>query len=63
MVAFLHSNVKKHPGSTELLIQVQDVETQMITKLKSHHMKIEVNDELIQFLQDNDVVNYRLEVT
>ena len=61
MVQFLQDNFKKHPGNTEVYIQVVDEEQDMLTKLKSHHVKIEMNDALIQYLQENDKIQYLLE--
>ena len=61
-VDFLKTNVKKYPGNTELLFQVVDEERQMVTKLKTHNIKLEVNDELVQYMQQNDALKYSLEV-
>ena len=61
-VDFLKTNVKKYPGNTELLFQVVDEERQMVTKLKTHNIKLEVNDELVQYIQQNDALKYSLEV-
>ncbi|RYZ31290.1 MAG: hypothetical protein EOP49_39210, partial [Sphingobacteriales bacterium] len=63
LVAFLQENFKRYTGNTEVFIQVVDDETEQITKLKSQHLKIEVNEELIQFLQGTDLVRYTLETT
>lgn len=62
-VSFMAENVKTHPGNTELLLQIVDEEG-MTVKLKSHNMKIEVSDELIQYLQLEEAsIRYSLEVT
>jgi DNA polymerase-3 subunit alpha len=62
MVSFLQQNIKTHPGNTDFLMQVLDEETQMGTKLKSSNQKIEINDELTNFLLAHDFINYKLEV-
>jgi DNA polymerase III subunit alpha len=62
LVEFLQTNVKNHPGNTELLIQVFDELDEMSTKLKTHSQKIEINDELVNFLAENDFARYSLEV-
>ena len=63
LVNFLEDNLKSHPGNTELLMQISDAETNMIAKLKSFNMKLEINDELVHFLQSNEDVKYSLEIT
>jgi DNA polymerase-3 subunit alpha len=62
MVSFLTQNVKMHPGNTELLLQIADHEENMFVKLKSFNLKVEVNDALVQYLNDNDIIKYSLEV-
>ncbi|MBS1774147.1 MAG: DNA polymerase III subunit alpha [Bacteroidetes bacterium] len=62
-IAFLVDNFKGHPGNTEVNIQVMDEESGMVTKLKTTNMKLEVNDELVQFLQANDSIKLSLEVS
>jgi hypothetical protein len=63
LVDFVNSNVKKYPGNTELLFQVIDEEKQRVTKLKTHNFKLEVNDELVQFMQERETLQYSLELT
>jgi len=60
---FMESNVKKYPGTTELIITVKDTETEMAVRLKTQNRKIEVNDELIHFLQEHEEIRYVLEKT
>lgn len=62
MVAFLQDNLKRYPGSTEVLFQVVDQTAQMGIKLKTLNMRLEINDELIQFLQGHEDIKYSLEV-
>ncbi len=61
-VSFLEDNVKKHPGNTELVLQVVDEVEKMMVKLKSHNQKLEINDELLDFLKAKDQIQYQLEV-
>jgi len=61
-VSFIAQNVKQNPGSTELFIQVQDDTTGMSTKLKTHNMKLQLNDEFVHFLQEHEEIRYLLEV-
>jgi DNA polymerase-3 subunit alpha len=62
LVNFLQNNVKSHPGNTELLLQVTDTLSGMTARLKSFNMKLELNDELVHFLQSNEDVKYSLEI-
>ncbi len=62
-VEFIVENTKKYPGNTELIFQIADETAQMLTKLKSHHIKIEVNDELVQFMLSKEMLKYSLETT
>ena len=50
---FLEANIKKYPGTTELVLHISDWNG-MEVRLKSQQKKIEVNDELIQFLQAHE---------
>ncbi len=61
MVAFLMDNIKCHPGKTELIIQVEDLSTDMTTRLKTHSTKFEINDAFVQFLQMSDI-QYNVEI-
>ncbi len=60
-VDFLEHNVKTHPGSTELILQIGDEDDKMAVRLKAQTIKIELNDELIQYLQLHDEIKYSLE--
>ena len=62
-VDFIYSNVKKYPGNTEFTFQVVDEEKQRIARLKSHNIKLELNDELIQFLLETEGIKYSLELS
>lgn len=60
-VSFIEKNVKTHPGSTELYIYISDAETNYAVKLKSQTLKMELNDEMINFLQETDYIKYALD--
>ena len=61
-VAFMVNNVKTHPGTTELIISVRDEELNMGVRLKTQNRKIEVNDELIRYLQEHEEqIKYNLD--
>ena len=51
---FMESNIKTHPGNTELVISVRDEETNLAVRLKGQGRKIELNDPLIRFLQEHE---------
>ena len=60
-VAFMDSNLKNHPGTTELILHIADWDG-MEVRLKSQAKKIEVNDELIRYLQEHeDDIKYSLD--
>ena len=59
--AFIEQNVKKYPGSTEFMISVKDEETDMVVRLKSQSRKIELNDELITYLNEHEEIMYSLD--
>jgi hypothetical protein len=61
-VTFLQENVKTHPGNTDLILQIVDEADSMVTKLKSHNQKLEINDDLLEFLKTRSDIHYSLEV-
>ncbi|MBN9484122.1 MAG: DNA polymerase III subunit alpha [Bacteroidetes bacterium 43-93] len=61
-VAFLTNNLRTHPGNTDVFIQIFDEEDGMQTKLKSAGLRLEINDELVNFLNDNGNIRYSLEI-
>jgi len=61
-VNFMEANLKKYPGSTELVFHVRDWNG-MEVRLKSQSRKIELNDELINFITTNEDIRYSLEKT
>ncbi len=60
-VRFIEQNVKTHPGGTDLIIQISDPETNWNVKLKSQLLKMELNDDMIHFLQNTDYIQYMLD--
>lgn len=63
-VSFLKSNFKKYPGSTEMVINVVDETALYGVKLKTHSQRIEINDELLNFIKEREGdIRYSLEVS
>ncbi|MEZ5015739.1 MAG: DNA polymerase III subunit alpha [Flavipsychrobacter sp.] len=62
VVDYLSTNLKEHPGSTELIMQVFDRADDMSIKLKTGGQKIEVNNDLILFLEEHDDMKVQLEI-
>lgn len=58
--AFLEDNVRKYPGTTELVLHINDEESTYATRLKSQ-IKIEVNDPLIAYLNEHEEIRYSLD--
>lgn len=58
---FIENNAKTHPGNTELIVSVKDLESDMAVRLKGQGRKIELNNDLIQFLQENEDIKYSLD--
>ena len=52
-VTFMEENLKKYPGNTELIIHIADWDGSEV-RLKSQARKIEVNDELIRYIQEHE---------
>jgi DNA polymerase-3 subunit alpha len=61
-IDFLAQNTKKYPGKTDLFIQVKDTEEDLTTTLKSAHSKIELNDELLRFVEEQEGYQFRMEM-
>jgi len=60
-VTFMEENLKKHPGNTEIAIRVVDWDGQEV-RFKSAGRKIELNDDLIRYLQEHEEdVRYSLD--
>lgn len=60
-VQFIENNIKKHPGNTEVFIHVQDEETGHVVRMRSQAVKMELNDEMIRFLQESEDMKYVIE--
>ncbi|MBX2906709.1 MAG: DNA polymerase III subunit alpha [Taibaiella sp.] len=58
---FLEENVKKYPGSTELIISVKNMANDMTIRMKSQNRKILISDELITYLQESEGIHYSIE--
>jgi len=58
-VAFFKDNFNRHKGNTEFSIQVVDDES--VIQFRSSQNKIELNDELIQFIESNDKLLFKME--
>ncbi len=59
---FMEDNARKNPGSTELVISVKDLETDMMIRLRTQNRKILVSDELITWLTEHeDEISYSIE--
>ncbi len=61
VVEYLSENLKRYQGNTEMIMQIVDEESQLTTKLRTSQ-KIELNDELIQFLKEQENIRYSVEV-
>ncbi len=59
-VEFMDQNIKSHPGTTELVFHIADWDG-METKLKSQSKKIEINDDLVKFIEEHEEIKYSLE--
>ena len=62
LVDFFEQNLKNNPGSTELSIYVADWDG-METRLKTQNRKIELNDDLVKYIEEHEEVKYSLEKT
>lgn len=62
LVAFLEDNIKKHPGNTELVLQIVDEEANMAAKLKTLGLKMEINDDLVHFLKEQSDILFYLDL-
>ncbi len=61
-VDFMEQNLKKHPGNTELVLHIASWDG-MEARLKSQAKKIEVNDELVRYINEHEEIQYSLEKT
>ncbi|MBL7712002.1 MAG: DNA polymerase III subunit alpha, partial [Chitinophagaceae bacterium] len=61
-VRFFSENLQSNPGSTEFTFQVADLTTMQSVGLRSSAAKIQLNDELVQYLNEHDYIEYSVEV-
>lgn len=62
MVDYLCTNLRENPGNTELILKVVDEADEMAIGLKTGGQKIDVNNELIEFLDQRDDIRVQLEI-
>ena len=62
-IDFLSSNVKQYPGKTELMLQIADGDEEMMTTLRPVQHKIELNDELLRFVEENETMQCKMEMS
>lgn len=60
-IAFLQDNFKKYQGKTDVVFIIKDEEDNIA--LRTHNMKLELNDEFIHFLETNEDIAFMLETT
>ena len=61
LISFFQEYTKKYPGNTELIFQVAEETARQMTRLKSHHVKIEITDELLHYLEEHEMIRYSVE--
>ncbi|HRO43436.1 MAG TPA: OB-fold nucleic acid binding domain-containing protein [Flavipsychrobacter sp.] len=61
IVTYLLANVKANPGNTELSMHIADETTQETIKLKSSQAKFTLHDDLINFIQANEALQFSVD--
>jgi DNA polymerase-3 subunit alpha len=61
LVLFMGDNIKTHPGNTDLIIVLTDEETGYQARLNTQNTKIELNDDLINYLQSREDIKYSID--
>ncbi|MCB0699500.1 MAG: DNA polymerase III subunit alpha [Chitinophagaceae bacterium] len=61
LIGFLSENLRTNPGSTDLLLRVEDAQDNMASNLKTGGQKIAINDELVHFVEEHDYMRISLE--
>ncbi len=61
LVAFLGKNLNEHPGNTDLVLQVYDQEEETQAGLKTASKRIAINDELVEYVNERDYMQFALE--
>jgi DNA polymerase-3 subunit alpha len=54
----LSTIIKDNPGTTNLFFQLHDTETNSYVMLRSQTLKVNVNNTLISYIEDNPDMNY-----
>jgi len=62
-VSFFEDNIRRHPGNSEMVLQVFDEANQMAIRLKPGNFKVELNDDLLNFIQQHDYVRFSMDKT
>lgn len=62
-VAYLSTNIRENPGNTELIMKVVDEADEMSIGLKTGGQKIDVNNELIEYLDERDDIRVQLDIS
>ncbi len=62
-VKFLTQNIQEHPGSCELSFVITDDANERRTGMRTTSGKVLINDDLIDYLQENDFIKYKVEVS
>lgn len=62
LAAFLIDNVRKNPGKTDLVVQVVDETAKTTTRLKSSGLKLQMNDDMVNFLRERDDIEHNIEL-
>jgi hypothetical protein len=60
-IDFLQKNRKKHPGKTSLVFHLVDLEAKQQVTLRTLEKPLEMNDELVQFLQERQEWQIRVQ--
>lgn len=61
VISFLQDNFRKYQGKTDVSFVINDDENNIA--LRTHNMKLELNDEFIQFLNGNEHIAFMLETS
>lgn len=61
-VEFFAQNLQQNKGNTEFVFQIADLTTLQNVRFKNGPAKIELNDELIHYLQQHDYIEYSVEI-
>ena len=62
LIGFLEDNANRHPGTSELYFQLTDQQEGWQVKLRSFSKPIEVNDELTQYIGQQQVIDVHINI-